>query len=264
MRILQPAFSIDGFFGALSRARRRVLMLDYDGTLAPFRDDPAQAQPYPEVVPVLNEINGAGHTRLVIVSGRWTKSLLPVIELRQPVEIWGVHGWERLLPDGTYRIRQLAGTALAALVAADDWAEALEELGARVERKPASIAFHWRGQAAQRESRITSELQRRWADLGEPADLALHQFDGGLELRVVGCDKGDVVRTLAGESGPGAAMAYLGDDHTDEDAFRAMPQGGVAVLVRETLRPTAAQLWLRPPGELLGFLQRWHEAAGSE
>jgi hypothetical protein len=91
--------------------------------------------------------------------------------------------------------------------------------------------------------------------------LAWHDFDGGIELRAAGRNKGDVVRTLAAEAGPDAALAYLGDDLTDEDAFRAMPDHGAAVLVRERLRPTAANLWVRPPAELLAFLGRWHAAS---
>jgi trehalose-phosphatase len=238
-----------------------VLLLDYDGTLAPFRVNPAQAIPYPGVESALDELIAAGHTRVVIVSGRWTRDLLPLINLRQRPEIWGAHGWERLLPDGAHHLRQLPPAALTALVAADDWAEELEAIGGRTERKPASIAFHWRGLSGRQVAALRSEIGRRWLELGQPRELALLEFDGGMELRADGVHKGDVVQTLLQECGASTAMAYLGDDHTDEDAFRAMPRDGAAILVRETLRPTAAQLWLQPPHELLAFLRRWDEAA---
>ena len=45
MQILNPALDLDRFFGQLERAGERVLLLDYDGTLAPFRIRPAEAQP---------------------------------------------------------------------------------------------------------------------------------------------------------------------------------------------------------------------------
>jgi trehalose-6-phosphatase len=90
----------------------------------------------------------------------------------------------------------------------------------------------------------------------------MSEFDGGTELRAVGRDKGDVVRTVARECGVDSAIAYLGDDHTDEDAFAAMPERGASVLVNVAFRPTAAQLWLQPPDELLLFLQRWNAARG--
>jgi len=54
--------------------------------------------------------------------------------------------------------------------------------------------------------------------------------------------------------------AYLGDDTTDEDAFQAINGLGLSILVRPVWRPTAAQLWLKPPGEVLHLLTRWLEA----
>jgi trehalose-phosphatase len=149
-------------------------------------------------------------------------------------------------------------------VAADDWAEDLAVLGARAERKPASIAFHWRGLPTHQIASIRRDLLRRWSSLGSPKEVTLRAFDGGIELGAVGRDKGDVVRTLAHECGPDSVIAYLGDDYTDEDAFGALPAGGVGGLVRDALRPTEAHLWLRPPEDLLLFLQRWNSARGCQ
>jgi trehalose-6-phosphatase len=59
------------------------------------------------------------------------------------------------------------------------------------------------------------------------------------------------------------AAAYLGDDATDEDAFKAIRGRGIGVLVRPQFRATAADFWLKPPEELLEFLERWH-ATGAE
>lgn len=58
---------------------------------------------------------------------------------------------------------------------------------------------------------------------------------------------------------PSAAIAYLGDDLTDEDAFQALDTRGLRVLVRDALRPTAADIWLQPPDELLDFLRSWRQ-----
>jgi trehalose-phosphatase len=260
MQVLEKGFDVEVFYAGLSGAREAVLLLDYDGTLAPFHVDPACAVAYPGVLPELERLMTGGRTRLVIVTGRWTGDLLPLLPLRSRPEIWGVHGWERLMPNGDYEIEKLPEAALAALVTADDWAEDLAAIGARAERKPASIAFHWRGRRPEEVAAIRRELAQRWACLGSPKELMRLEFDGGVELRAVGRDKGDVVRTLVAECGAGAVMAYLGDDHTDEDAFLAVPEDGATALVRDTLRPTAARLWLRPPEELLAFLRRWDAA----
>lgn len=261
MQSLREDFDIEDFFAGVGRAEARLLLLDYDGTLAPFHVNPARAVPYPGVVSSLDEMMAEGHTRLVIVTGRWTAHLLGLLRLKRRPEIWGAHGWERLMPDGDYRLTPLSPAALTTLVVADEWTDDIEALGARAERKPASIAFHWRGLSEDRIAAIHDELWRRWTEARRPQALAWREFDGGIELRASGCDKGSVVRALLAECGSRAAVAYLGDDVTDEDAFRAIPKGGVAALVREEPRPTKANLWLRPPQELLEFLRRWRDAA---
>src|SRR3989344_898282 len=102
MHTLDPSFNPDVFFARERAETSRVLMLDYDGTLAPFHVNPKEAVPYNGIVPLLNEIQDAGHTRLEIVSGLWTKDLIPLLKLKQMPEIWGSHGWERLEPQGQY------------------------------------------------------------------------------------------------------------------------------------------------------------------
>ena len=65
-----PEHLLDALFARLERVRAAVLMLDYDGTLAPFRVDPSQARPYPGITEILDAIMQQGVTRLVLVSGR--------------------------------------------------------------------------------------------------------------------------------------------------------------------------------------------------
>ncbi len=65
---------------------------------------------------------------------------------------------------------------------------------------------------------------------------------------------------MLNEQPEGTVVAYLGDDATDEDAFEAVGKHGLSVLVREERRTSAAEVWLRPPEELLEFLDRWIEA----
>ena len=101
MQVLTPSVDLAAFVERIETAPQRVLMLDYDGTLAPFHVDPAQAVPYPDVAAALEDIVQAGGTRVVLVSGRPAEDLPPLLPLTQRPEIWGAHGWERLLPDGS-------------------------------------------------------------------------------------------------------------------------------------------------------------------
>jgi trehalose-phosphatase len=96
------------------------------------------------------------------------------------------------------------------------------------------------------------------------AGLTLSNFDGGVEMRVRTPNKGDAVMAVLKENGDPCPTAYLGDDVTDEDGFVALNSYGLTVLVREDHRPTSAQLWLRPPAELLEFLEQWRHACGGD
>jgi trehalose-6-phosphatase len=66
------------------------------------------------------------------------------------------------------------------------------------------------------------EWLRHWSPLARETGLSIHKFDSGLELYAPERDKGFAVRTVRAELGAEAVMAYLGDDMTDEDAFRAI------------------------------------------
>jgi trehalose-phosphatase len=83
-----------------------------------------------------------------------------------------------------------------------------------------------------------------------------------VELRARGFSKQHAVEAVLAETPGDGAVAYLGDDYTDEDAFRAVKPRGLAVLVRPDFRETEADLWIRPPRELAAFLVNWRDAAG--
>jgi len=258
VKVLGEGFDLDALFSRVRREPRRVLFLDYDGTLAPFRVDPMEARPY-EGVPSRLEAIRDGGTRIVVVSGRPAAEVRDLLALEPPPETWGTHGWERAPPGGPAGRVELPEEARAGL---DEAAERVRAAGGggRLERKPAALALHVRGEAEEAE-RALRAARSAWEPVARSRGLDLRPFDGGLELRVPGRDKGFAVRTVLDELEPGAA-AYLGDDDTDEDAFRAIEGRGAAVLVRDQLRPTAADVWIRPPAELRGFLDRWADAAG--
>ena len=102
-------------------------------------------------------------------------------------------------------------------------------------------------------------VSRFW-DRARLAGLEPLEFDGGVELRPAGSQKGEVVRRVERELGPSGVVAYLGDDRTDEDAFAALSENGLGVLVRGEPRPTAARRWIRPPEGLFRFLRDWGRA----
>jgi trehalose-phosphatase len=263
MRALSPRIDPEEFFTRVARALARVLILDYDGTLAPFQVRPERAVPYPGVEEVLDDIMAAERSRVVIVTGRTVGDLVPLLNLQRRPELWGTHGWERLLPDGRGARAELDQDVRRRLHEGERRARELARVGARVETKPASVALHWRGTSALAAARIRDALPQLWEPLAADGELELLEFDGGLELRARGCNKQHAVKAVLAETPKEAAVAYLGDDFTDEDAFVAVKPRGLAVLVRPELRETAADVWIRPPRELIAFLKRWRDACGS-
>lgn len=256
MEILKEGLDVDSFFDNLRGAPSRALLLDYDGTLAPFRIKREEALPYPGVRELLDDIIGGGHTRVVIITGRAIDSLLPLLGLRHSPEIWGVHGRERMMPDRTYRMSPLSEAAERGLSEAQSWIRA-EGLQDWIEEKPGCLALHIRGKDPGESATVLEKVSSKWSAIAKNSRLLVEKFDGGLELREKGEDKGQAVRTILSEMDRSSVTAYLGDDVADEDAFKALPGRNLKVLVRTELRSTAADVWLKPPEELLSFFDRW-------
>ena len=254
------SLTITGFLSNLRNARSRALLLDYDGTLAPFTCNPAQALPYPEIPDTLRRIQRETDTRLVIVTGRGASDIPRLLGLSD-VEIWGCHGLERLRPDGSNEIARVDPRLLAAIETACNLV-ACEGLSHLAERKTAGVAVHWRGREHISEH-VVRRMLRIWSMIPDRNELRFAPFDGGIEIRVAFKDKGDAVRSIFTEMGPQVAMAYLGDDATDEDAFGALALRGLNVLVRNAYRPTLADAWIKPPTDLLAFLRAWISACPS-
>jgi len=194
MQVLQQAVKLPVFFEDLRRATCRVLLLDYDGTLAPFCIDPAAALPYPGVSEALDAIMEDARTRVIIVSGRRAKDLLPLLRVKRRPEIFGSHGFERLTPDGDYIVHPRDESALRAFAEADTWRQDIEAFGGRCEEKPGCLAIHWRGLPPQNRAYLRERVMERWQWVRHAHGGALdwHEFDGGIELRVPGRHKGDV------------------------------------------------------------------------
>lgn len=259
MKILSTGLDIESFFSQVATAEERLLLLDYDGTLAPFRVERDQAFPYPEVVELLSEIIQEQLSRVVIISGRAIQDLIPLLRVSPLPEVWGSHGWEYLSNTGEYRITAIDESTRQALSKAKEHINSLN-LMEYCEHKPVSLALHWRGLATNIANEIQSQVLDYWKELEEVSNLKTHSFDGGIEIRVEGKNKGTAVTSIIENLKEEIVIAYLGDDKTDEDAFKVLHERGLNVLVREQFRPTHADVWIKPPKELIDFLSRWKQA----
>jgi trehalose 6-phosphate phosphatase len=252
------------FFDALAQARTALLLLDYDGTLAGFRVDRFKSRPWAGVVPLLKRIQAQEKTRIAVVTGRPPEEIPTMLKLEPAVEVWGLHGALRLYPDGHSEMEEQSPAVR----------QALEELRAKLHRdalgglfedKPNAAVMHWRGRSPEQAEAVRARAMELFLPLTKLGLRLLH-FDGGVELRA-GRDKGGAVEQIIAEcereSGVGPAVTYLGDDLTDEAAFRVVNAAKgphLSVLMRREDRETDADVWLKPPVELREFLKRWDEA----
>ena len=243
----------------LGGRRDGLLLLDYDGTLAPFTPRRDEARPYPGVVEILARLPEAGSGRFAVVTGRPAATAAAFLAPARPSTVWGCHGAQRLGPGQPVTQPATAPATQAALEQA--MALALPEAGREaLESKPAGLALHWRGLPAAARQALAERIGPAWAELAQITGLALHPFDGGLELRLPGFHKGLAVEALAREN-PQTVLVYVGDDLTDEDAFQALGPNDAGVLAGRPDRPSAARYALTPPEELLRFLSAWADAA---
>ena len=221
------------------------LFLDFDGVLAPIVDRPEDAAPPAETRAELGRLVQR-YALVAVVSGRAGDDVRTRLGVDGVVCV-GSHGLE--LEPQADRWRRV----LAAFAADAPWPEA------EVEVKGLAVAFHFRGEADEREA------VRRLDGIAESArEEGLVARYGRKVLEVlppVGSHKGTAVRRLLEERGLRRALA-AGDDTTDLDSFAALDGLDVAVRVAVTSTEApralldAADLVVESPAEFLALLRR--------
>jgi trehalose-phosphatase len=235
--------------------KRIAVFLDYDGTLTPIVESPDQAVLSDAMRETIREL--AGLCTVAIVSGRDLRDVRGLVGIDQ-IFYAGSHGYEIAGPKGRHVEYQQSTEVLPALDRAE---QALHDRvdgisGALVERKRFSIAVHYRKVK-------DSEL----ALVEEAVDGVLSHHEGlrkssgkkVFELQPdIDWDKGKAVAWLLETLGMAHAQVlpvYIGDDTTDEDAFRELKGYGIGIIVGGGSGPTAAQYRLQDTDEVQGFLR---------
>jgi trehalose-6-phosphatase len=201
-------------------------------------------------------------TRLVVLTGGSAARIPSLLGLDPPPETWGAYGLERLFSNGRYQGVEITDGDLDALAEAESSLNK-GRLGKYLEIHPGGVAVHWRGLEPGEVLEIQTKAYRILNPLAAGNGLVIAGFDGGVELRVPAASPGDAIRTILHEIDPDTPIAYLGDDTPDEDAFRLLKGRGLTALVRQKHRCSAAEFWLRPPADLIGFLEAWTYSCGA-
>ncbi|RKH50863.1 bifunctional alpha,alpha-trehalose-phosphate synthase (UDP-forming)/trehalose-phosphatase [Corallococcus sp. AB050B] len=214
---------------ALKGPGRKVLLLDYDGTLVGFASTPELAAPDEELMTLLRELCARPDLSVHIVSGR-PRETLDAWFGELPMGLHAEHGlWSRMrrgqawqaLPGVSFEWKPKVRPVLDAFAA--------RVTGSFVEEKTASLAWHYRkvdaefGALQARELRLL--LHEKFGD--EPMNIL--PGDRVVEVRPKGVNKGRVVPEILKGEAPDVRVVALGDDVTDEDLFAAVPPGGITV-----------------------------------
>jgi trehalose 6-phosphate phosphatase len=232
----------------LSRLAPAALFLDFDGTLVDLADSPGAIALPAGLTLLLDRLSERLDGRLAIVSGRAVGDLQSHLGGCAAV-LSGSHGAEIRYSDG----RSIPVSAPPGLAEAREsirrFAEGGE--GLLVEDKPAGVALHYR-MAPERAEEADLFLEA----LARGSGLVLQRGKMVAELRPEGSDKGGAVRRLMAEPPfAGARPVFVGDDLTDEDAFRAAASlGGEGVLVGAA-RPSAARWRLEGVAQVMSWLE---------
>jgi trehalose-phosphatase len=235
---------------------RRLLLLDYDGTLAPFHVQRDRARVPAVTARLLRALAESSRTRVAIVSGRPIGELEKLLDRDLHVHWIGEHGWEERSPGGEIRRHPVSEEVRAGLEGA--WrAIGARGLQSRVERKRTGLVLHTRGLFPDADAAMQRATEAVWLPWTERAPLRLDTIHGGLELRAVGRDKGRAALDLHRRSGNLAMVVYVGDDASDEDAFRALADLGFGIRVGGDEAPTHAHGRLPKPEAMDEFLSRW-------
>jgi len=256
----QTAAAKDRWWKRVAEAPHSVLMLDYDGTLAPFKLDRMEALPYPGIEERLSRLLALERSSVVLVTGRSRREIGQIYPASAQMEVWASHGWEHAFADGQYYMAPLREEQKAILHDLMHELEARRLPASAVERKPASIAIHWRGLEPSEQDLLRRSALKPFERFVPGGEVELLPFEDGVELRATGRTKGDAVRDLRSRFSMETPIAYLGDDHTDEEAFGAMDPADLALLVRPAPRGTLADYWMAAPEGVLEFLDGWIEA----
>jgi trehalose-phosphatase len=236
------------------RRRRPVLFLDFDGTLAGIVDRPELASIEASTRAAVMRLSQL--CPLAVISGR------DLDDVRQRVRVDGIvyagsHGFDIAGPGGITFQHPQGMAALPALDAAEaSLSERLQGVtGVLVERKRFSVATHYRLAADADLGRIEAAVDAVLA-----ASEGLRKGHGKKVFEIqpdIDWDKGAAVRWLLHAldlEGADVLPIHVGDDVTDEDAFRALQRDGIGIAVLDHPRATAAHYWVSDPGQVRELL----------
>lgn len=236
---------------AFSRARKRILLLDYDGTLVNFKANINQAVPDEELYKLLRDLADDPANEVVLISGR----------NHQSMEEWFGHtGLHLIAEHGAWqKHKEQPWESIWGLN--DSWKADIYPIlkrynertpGAFVEEKSFSLVWHYRKTPKGLGELRANELVNNLTYLTKDKGLQLLPGNKVIEIKNMEVNKGKAALSLLQNQDYDFMMA-IGDDHTDEDIFKALPDGAFTIKVGSSV--SAARFYLPATEDVRSFLQ---------
>ncbi len=232
-------------------AHRRALLLDYDGTLVSFANEPKLAQPDAELIETLTALGSDLVNHVTIISGRPRQTLEDWFG-KLPISLIAEHGVWLRNKNSEWRILKTMTT---------DWKDRVRPIfqlyvdrlpGALLEEKEFSLAWHYRRADPEQASQRAKELIDDLAGYTRNIDVQVFEGNKVVEIRNAGVNKGSAGMEWLSSQTPDFILG-IGDDWTDEDLFRALPP--TAFSVRVGVANTAARYYLGNPAAVRRMLR---------
>jgi trehalose 6-phosphate synthase/phosphatase len=233
-------------------ARRRLLFLDYDGTLTPLMRSPALARPDERTINLLAALSADAKNDVVITSGRDRRTLEEWFgDMR--LGLVSEHGvWLKFAGQSWQRAKTGMGEwKQDVLPSLETCADRLP--GSFVEEKEESVAWHYRLADPEQAALRAAELVDHLLNLTAKADLQVVRGNKVVEIRRAGVNKGNAAVAWMADRDYDFILA-IGDDTTDEDMFKFMPSA--AITIRVGISGTHAQYNVRNCAEVFDLLAR--------
>ena len=230
---------------------RRLLFLDYDGTLTPLVRHPGLAELDPTRRELLRALAAEPKNTVVVASGRDRRTLEEWLG-DLPLGLVAEHGaWLKFANQSWHRAKPLADAWKRELLPIlEIYADRLP--GALVEEKEDSVAWHYRMADPEQAGLSAPELTDHLLNLTGKTDLQIIQGDKVVEIRHAGINKGGAALSWVGHEDHDFILG-IGDDTTDEDFFKALPAS--AFSIRVGMSATHAQYNIRNSDEVINLLR---------
>ncbi len=243
--------------GDYRKAGRRLVMLDYDGTLVPFQKDPQLASPSAQVLSIVNQLASEPRNEVVLISGR-DKDTLQNWFGDLPVGMVAEHGvWTR---------KPQAGESWEMIQPmTSEWKQSIRPIlemyanrlpGSFLEEKSFSIAWHYRAADPDLGPVRAKELLDHLVNYTANINIQVLQGNKVIEVKTAGVSKGTTGLRWLNDSHADFVLA-LGDDWTDEHLFMVLPD--TAYSIRVGLVQSYARFNLRSYKDVLGLLEQMAE-----